>query len=69
MNNSAQVLQPGTTAVKLIALGKLILMSPQTSVGTSSQAIYEADVGGGCGGLVTNATTRARRATRSTRRR
>jgi Tfp pilus assembly protein PilX len=55
MNNSAQVLQPGATAVKLIALGKLILMSPQTSVGTSSQPIYEADVGGGCAALITSA--------------
>src|SRR3954452_1756418 len=56
MNNSAQVLQPGATAVKLVAMGKLILMSPQTSVGTSAQPIYEADVGGGCGTLITNAT-------------
>jgi len=56
MNNSAQVLQPGSTAVKLITMGKLILMSPQTSVGTSSQPIYEANVGGGCGTAVTNTT-------------
>jgi Tfp pilus assembly protein PilX len=56
MNNSAQILQPGATPVKLITLGKLILMSPQTSVGTSSQPIYEADVGGGCGTLITSST-------------
>jgi Tfp pilus assembly protein PilX len=56
MNNSAQVLQPGATAVKLITLGKLILMSPQTSVGTSSQSIYEADVAGGCGASITAST-------------
>ncbi len=56
MNNSAQVLQPGSTAVKLVAMGKLILMSPQTSVGISSQPIYEANVGGGCGTSVTNTT-------------
>ncbi len=54
MNNSAQVLQPSSTPVKLITLGKLIVMSPQTSVGTSTQPIYEADVGGGCGALVTS---------------
>jgi hypothetical protein len=54
MNNSAQVLQPSTTTpVKLIVLGKLILMSPQTSVGASTQPIHEANVGGGCGALVT----------------
>ena len=56
MNNSAQVLQPGSTAVKLVTMGKLILMSPQTSVGTSSQPIYEANVGGGCGTSITNTT-------------
>lgn len=56
MNNSAQVLQPGATAVKLVTMGKLILMSPQTSVGTSAQPIYEANVGGGCGTSITNTT-------------
>jgi hypothetical protein len=56
MNNSAQVLQPSTTPVKLITLGKLILMSPQTSVGTLVQPIYEANVGGGCGASITLAT-------------
>jgi hypothetical protein len=54
MNNSAQVLQPTSTAVKLITLGKLVLMSPQNSVGTSSQPIYEADIGGGCAGSITS---------------
>ncbi len=53
MNNTSQVLQPSTTPVKLMVLGKLILMSPQNSVGTLTQRIYEADVGGGCGALVT----------------
>ncbi len=54
MNNTAQVLQPSTTTpVKLMVLGKLIQMSPQNSVGTLAQPIYEANVGGGCGALVT----------------
>jgi len=56
MNNSAQVLQPSSTPVKLIVVGKLILMAPQNSVGTSGQPIYEADVGGGCGSLITSTT-------------
>ena len=56
MNNSAQILQPSATPVKLITLGKLILMSPQTSVGTLIQPIYEVDVGGGCGALIALAT-------------
>ena len=54
MNNTAQVLQPSTTPVKLMVLGKLVLMSPQNSVGTSAQPIYEADVGGGCASLITS---------------
>ncbi len=56
MNNSGQILQPTSTPVKLITLGKLILMSPQTSVGTSSQPIFEADIGGGCASLITSTT-------------
>ena len=57
LNNTAQILQPTvTTPVKVHVLGKLVLMSPQNSVGTSSQPIYEANVGGGCTGLVTNTT-------------
>ena len=56
MNNSAQVLQPSSNTVKLLVLGKLIMMSPQTSVGTLTQPVYEAEVGGGCGTLVTLAT-------------
>jgi len=56
LNNTAQVIQQ-TAPVKLITLGKLILMSPQNSVGmSSSQPIYEANVGGGCGGSITNTT-------------
>jgi hypothetical protein len=53
MNNTAGVLEPSSTPVKLIVLGKLIQMSPQNSVGTVTQPIYEADVGGGCGVLIT----------------
>jgi hypothetical protein len=53
LNNSAQVLQPSTNPVKLIVLGKLIQMSPQNSVGTLTQPIYEANIGGGCGTLIT----------------
>jgi Tfp pilus assembly protein PilX len=56
MNNTSQVLQPSTTPVKLMVLGKLILMSPQNSVGTLTNHIYEADVGGGCGTLITLAS-------------
>jgi hypothetical protein len=57
MNNTAQVLQPSsTTPVKLIVLGKLIQMSPQNSIGTLAQPIHEANVGGGCGTLVTLST-------------
>jgi hypothetical protein len=56
MNNSAQVLQPSGVPVKVLVLGKLILMSPQTSVGTSIQHIYEADIGGGCAALITSTT-------------
>jgi hypothetical protein len=57
MNNTAQILQPSsTTPVKLITLGKLILMSPQNSVGTSAQPVYEADIGGGCAASITSAT-------------
>jgi hypothetical protein len=40
--------------VKVIVLGKLVLMSPQNSIGTSSQHVYEADVGGGCAGSITS---------------
>jgi hypothetical protein len=59
MNNTSQILQPSsTTPVKLITLGKLVLMSPQNSVGTSSQPVYEANIGGGCAGSIT-ATTHA----------
>src|SRR3954452_9780882 len=47
MNNSAQVLQPGATTEKLVKIGKIVLMSPQTRAGISSQPIYEANVGGG----------------------
>jgi Tfp pilus assembly protein PilX len=56
MNNSAQVLQPSSTAVKLVVLGKLALMAPQNSVGTSAQPIYEADIGGGCAASITTTT-------------
>jgi Tfp pilus assembly protein PilX len=56
MNNTSVVAQPSTTPVKLMVLGKLILMSPQNSVGTVTQPIYEADIGGGCGALITLAT-------------
>ena len=56
MSNTSQVLQPGTTPVKMIVLGKLVLTSPQNSVGTSSQPIYEANIGGGCAGSITAAT-------------
>jgi Tfp pilus assembly protein PilX len=55
MNNTATIVQPGSDAVKLIVLGKLVLMSPQNTVGTSSQPIYEADVGGGCASSISNA--------------
>jgi hypothetical protein len=54
MNNTAQVLQPGSTPVKMIVLGKLALLSPQNSVGTSSQPIYEADIAGGCASSITS---------------
>ncbi len=56
MNNTAQVIQQ-TAPVKLITMGKLIIMSPQNSVGMSSaQPIYEANIGGGCGALITSTT-------------
>jgi hypothetical protein len=56
LNNTAQVLQPTSAPVKLVTLGKLVLMSPQNSIGTSSQPIYEADVRGGCASSITSTT-------------
>jgi hypothetical protein len=55
LNNTAQVIQQ-TAPVKLLVLKKLILMSPQNSVGTSSAPIFEANVGGGCAALITSTT-------------
>jgi hypothetical protein len=56
LTNSAQILQPDVTApVKLVVLGKLVLQNTST-VGTSLQHIYEADIGGGCASNITNAT-------------
>ncbi len=54
LNNTSQVLQPTATPVRLLVLGKLVLMSPQNTVGTSAQPLYEADVGGGCAPLITD---------------
>ena len=56
LNNTSVILQPTvTTPVKVLVLGKLMLMSPKNTVGTPSQKIYEAAVGGGCTDLVTHA--------------
>jgi Tfp pilus assembly protein PilX len=53
--NSAQVLQPDSTKpVKLVVLGK-VSMQNTSSVGTSLQHIYEADIGGGCTSNIANA--------------
>jgi hypothetical protein len=55
LTNSAQILQPDLTKpVKLVVLGKLVLQNSST-VGTSLQHIFEADIGGGCASAIANA--------------
>jgi Tfp pilus assembly protein PilX len=55
MTNSALVVQPDPTKpVKLVVLGKLAMQN-STTVGTSLQHLYEADIGGGCTTNIANA--------------